>query len=137
MSDSAGHTAACLVAQVKEPMTPSCAGTECHTMVVWVSYQLSGRTDLALTHVPAAPLPELTPTPWAFIPCGLGAVAGLLAARAGEEVGIAVLVVALSSSGVTTLLLVLECVSGTVRVMEVGKGEIASKIQSLSLVTRV
>ena len=61
----------------------------------------------------------------------------MLAARAGEEVGIAVLVVALSSSGVTTLLLVLGCVSGTVRVMEVGKGEIASKIQSLSLVTRV
>lgn len=87
------------------------------------------------SHVPATPLPEVIPTPWVFIPCALGAVAGLLAA--GEEVGTAVLVVALSSSAVTTLLLVLECIRGTVRVMEVGKGEIASKIQSLSLVTRV
>lgn len=38
MSDSAGHTAARLAAQVKEPVMLSCAGSKCHTMVVWVNY---------------------------------------------------------------------------------------------------
>lgn len=78
------------------------------------------------------------PTLWVLIPCGLGAVTGLLAAGAGEVEGIAlVVVVVLNSSELTTLLLVLECIGGPVRAMEVGKVEIASKIQSLSLVTRV
>lgn len=68
--------------------------------------------------------------------CGPAAVAGLLAAGAGKVVGVA-LVVVLTSSALTMLLLVLKCIGGTVRTMEVGKAEIASKIQSLSLVTRV
>lgn len=76
------------------------------------------------------------PTLWVLVPCGLDAVTGLLAAGAGEVVGIA-LVVVLSSSELTTLLLVPKCIGETVRAMEGGKAEIASKIQSLSLVTRV
>ena len=72
-----------------------------------------------------------------LIPCGLDAVAGLLAAGAGEAVGIAAAVVVLSSAELTTLLFALECIGRTGWAMEVGEEEIASKIQSLSLVTRV
>lgn len=85
--------------------------------------------------VPAT-LPAKVHPLWVLIPCGPAAVAGVLAAGAGKVVGVA-LVVVLTSSALTMLLLVLKCIGGTVRTMEVGKAEIASKIQSLSLVTRV
>lgn len=77
------------------------------------------------------------PTLQVLIPCGLDAVTGLLAAGAGEVVWIAPVVVVFIFSELTMLLLVLVCFIGTVRAMEVGKAEIASKIQFLSLVTRV
>lgn len=77
------------------------------------------------------------PTLWVLIPCGLEAVAGLPAAGAGEAVGVAPVMVALSSPELTTLLFVWRCIGGTVRATEAGKAEIAFKIQSLSLVTRV
>lgn len=86
------------------------------------------------------PVPATLPTKvhllWVLVPCGLAAVTGLLAVRAGEVVGVAPVVV-LTSSVLTMLLLVLKCTGGTVWTTEVGKAEIASKIQSLSFVTRV
>lgn len=85
--------------------------------------------------VPAT-LPAKVHLLWVLLPRGLAAVTGLLAAGAGEVVGVAPVVV-LASSVLIMLLLVLKCTGGTVWAMEVGKAEIASKIQSLSLVTRV
>lgn len=81
-------------------------------------------------------LPAKVHVLWVLLPCGLAAVTGLLAAGAGEVVG-AALVVVLTSSVLTMLLLVLKCAGGTVGTTEVGKAEIASRIQSLSFVTRV
>lgn len=81
--------------------------------------------------VPATVPVKVNPL-WVLIPCGLAAVTGLLAA-AGEVVGVALVVVLISS----VLLSVLKGTGGTVRTPEVGKAEIASRIQSLSLVTRV
>lgn len=83
-----------------------------------------------------ATLPAKVHPLWVLIPCGPAAAPGLLAAWAGKVVRVAPVVV-LTSSALTMLLLVLKCTGGTVRAMEVGKAEIASKIQSLSLVTRV